>query len=76
MSDNAARYLRAWIFEVQLRRVLEGRFGQAWFDNRQAGKFLVDFWREGQRYTADELAQQLGYAGLDVEPLIEELVGS
>ena len=33
----AARYLRAWVFEVQLRRVLEERFGKAWFASRQAG---------------------------------------
>ncbi|MCL5109021.1 MAG: hypothetical protein M1401_09200 [Chloroflexi bacterium] len=69
-----ARYIRAWIFEVQLRRALEARFGQSWFASRAAGRFLTDLWREGQKYSADELAQRLGYAGLDPQPLIEELI--
>ncbi|MHB1132177.1 MAG: hypothetical protein ACYC4L_07270 [Chloroflexota bacterium] len=70
----AARYLRAWIFEVQLRDALLERFGEAWFAERAAGRFLIDLWREGQRYAAPELARRLGHAGLDAAPLIAELL--
>lgn len=72
-SFYAARYLRAWIFEVQLRRVLEERFGEAWFASPDAGRFLLDLWSQGQSRRADDLARDLGYAGLDPEPLIREL---
>lgn len=68
-----ACYLRAWIFEVQLRRALTDRFGDRWFVTPSAGDFLTDLWRLGQKHSADELAQKLGYDGLDAGPLIEEL---
>jgi hypothetical protein len=68
-----ACYLRAWIFEVQLRRALTDRFGDRWFADPSAGDFLTDLWRLGQQHSADELAQKLGYDGLDAGPLTEEL---
>lgn len=71
-----AQYLRAWIFEMQLRVYLEDQFGVEWFDSPQAGEFLTSLWQQGQRYSVDELARQLGYAGLDIDPLIEELTTS
>jgi hypothetical protein len=69
----AAQYLRAWIFEVQMRSYLEREYGPAWFTKAAAGRFLMDLWRQGQRDNVVELAQQMGYAGLDLEPLTEEL---
>jgi len=69
-----ANYLRAWILEVQLRLVLLREFGQTWFAKREAGAYLRDLWSLGQQFTADELAQRLGYQGLDAEPLIASLV--
>jgi hypothetical protein len=68
-----ACYLRAWILEVQLRGALVERFGPRWFASVEAGGFLRDLWGLGQEYTAEELAQRLGYRGLDVEPLIADL---
>lgn len=73
-SFYAARYLRAWIFEAQLRRYLERQYGEAWYASRDAGEFLIGLWRQGQRHTADELARQLGYSGLDIAPLMEDLL--
>jgi hypothetical protein len=69
-----ACYLRAWIFEVQLRRALTDQFGDRWFVTSSAGDFLTDLWRLGQKHSADELARKLGYDGLDAGPLVEELV--
>jgi len=69
----SACYLRAWILEVQLRLKLIEEFGEAWFTRREAGDFLKGLWAHGQEFTADEVAQQLGYPGLQVEPLIADL---
>ncbi len=72
----AAQYLRAWIFEVQMRHYLEREYGPAWFIKPAAGRFLIDLWQQGQRDNVVELAQQMGYEGLDLEPLTEELSNS
>jgi hypothetical protein len=69
----AAKYLRAWIFEVQMRHHLEQEYGPTWFTQLAAGRFLVELWRQGQRDDVVELVQQMGYEGLDLEPLTEEL---
>jgi len=67
------KHLRAWIFEVQMRRYLERAYGPAWFTRPAAGRFLVGLWRQGQRDNVVELARQMGCEGLDLEPLTEEL---
>lgn len=69
----SANYLRAWIFEVMLRKHLENTYGVLWFRNPESGKFLIDLWKEGQRYPVDELVHKFCYDGLDPEPLIMEL---
>lgn len=69
------QYLQAWIWEVQLRRHLRERFGEAWFTNRRAGDALRELWRQGQKYDVWEIAQQLGYSGLDIAPLKEDMLG-
>ena len=68
-----AQYLRAWIFEVQMHRYLEERFGYLWFTSPEAGRYLVSLWQQGQEFTVDELAADMGYDGLAIEPLLEEL---
>jgi hypothetical protein len=70
----AAQYLRAWIFEVQMRHYLEREYGPAWFTKPAAGRFLIDLWQQGQRDNVVELARQMGYEGLNLEPLMEELL--
>ncbi len=69
----AAQYLRAWIFEAQLRAKLKEKFGRRWYRSPEAGRHLLELWRYGQKYTAEELARQLGWATLDPGPLIEEI---
>ncbi len=71
-----AQYLRAWIFEAQLRHYLETTFGDAWFAEPAAGEFLVDLWRVGQQYPVEELARQIGAEGLDLNPLAEQLTAN
>ncbi len=66
-----ARYLRAWIFEALLEEYLKTKFGKMWFTSPECGKFFIELWGNGQRYTADELAKNLGYDKLDPTPLID-----
>jgi hypothetical protein len=69
----AAQYVRAWIFEAQHRRYLQREFDDDWFRNPKAGKFLIELWRDGQRHPVEELADFMGYAGLDLGPVTEEI---
>jgi hypothetical protein len=69
----AAQYLRAWTFEAQLREYLKKEYDEEWFRAPRAGKFLRDLWREGQKYTADELVSFMGYDELDPEPMLAEI---
>ncbi len=68
-----AQYLRAWTLAAQLRAYLRRRHGPDFFLKPAAGTDLVALWSLGQRLSADELATHLGYDGLDVEPLVEEM---
>jgi hypothetical protein len=60
-----ANYLRAWAFEAQFRRFLEGRFGPEWFRSPEVGALLRDIWREGQRLDAEELLMSVVGEDLD-----------
>lgn len=69
-----SQYLRAWIFEAQLREALREKFGDRWFENTKTGPYLMkNLYSYGQKYNVEELATMLGYQGLDAEPLIEEI---
>jgi hypothetical protein len=68
----SASYLRAWAFEVQLRDHLKTLFGQRWWGSARAGSFLKEIWETGDRYTADEMAAQIGIAPITFASLIDE----
>jgi len=74
MDDSfySASYLRAWAFEVLLREYLKTRFGSRWWASLRAGAFLKDIWETGDRYTADEMASQIGIGAIDFDPLADE----
>jgi hypothetical protein len=67
------QYLQAWIWECQLRGHLKSEFGEAWFSNRKAGDFLRELWQDGQKYDVWEIAERLGFDGLDISMLQAEL---
>jgi hypothetical protein len=69
----SAHHLRAALFGCQLGQFLTQEIDEEWFRSQRAGRFLVDRWREGQRYTAEELARFLGFGGLDPSLLVTEL---
>jgi hypothetical protein len=66
----AARYLRAWALEMHLRRLLRGRFGEDWFDRREAGELLRSVWARGQAADAEELLGELTGETLDFDALL------
>jgi hypothetical protein len=69
----AARYLRAWIFEAQLREFLRERFDEEWYRNDRTGPFLLGLWRQGQRLTTEDLAADVGLGALSIEPLLAQI---
>jgi hypothetical protein len=68
-----ACYLRAWALETHLRAYLRNRYGDAWFDSRQAGEDLRRLWREGQRMRPEELLGQLTGGQLSFEAMVSDL---
>lgn len=71
-----ANYLRAWIFEAQIKRVLTQHFGGDWFLKRGAGIQLQKWWSLGQKFRVEEMLRDLGYKGLDLNPLVEEITSA
>lgn len=69
----AANYLRAWMFEMQLRNALSENFGNVWWTSKDAGNYLKEMWSSGQKMKCDTLARFIGYYGIDEYPLIREL---
>ena len=69
-----ANYLRAWIFEAQIRRILKENFGENWFEKRGTGIQLQKWWSLGQKFRVEEMLTDLGYNGLDIRPLLEDLM--
>ena len=71
-SFYSASYLRAWAFEVSLRDYLKMRYGSRWWSSLRAGDFLRQIWETGDRYTADEMASQIGIGPIQFDSLIDE----
>ena len=69
----AARYLRAWIFEAQLREFLRERFDEEWYRNDRTGPFLMGLWQQGQRHTLEELSGELGLGPPSLDPLLAQI---
>jgi hypothetical protein len=67
----SAGYLRARMFELQLRRALITQFGESWWNQPAAGSFLVPFYRNGRKSRADDTVLELGYEKLDPQLYLE-----
>jgi hypothetical protein len=70
----AARYLRAWALEAQLRRALTTRYGESWFTEADAGRLVASVWRHGQGPGAEERLSELAGDGFGLDALRDELV--
>ena len=72
-----ARYLRAWALETHLRAALRERFGEAWFDEPEAGAFLRELWSAGQGAAGGEgILERLGGEELDFGAVRAEVAPS
>jgi hypothetical protein len=69
----AADYWRAWIAEVWLRDHVKTRFGHRWWRHPRAGRFLIELWETGHRYTAEEIVHQVTRSVPSIEPLLDEV---
>lgn len=72
----AADYWRAWVAEVWLRDYVKTRFGHRWWRHPRAGRFLVELWETGERYTIEEIIRQIGSDEPSIEPLVDEVKAS
>ena len=72
----SADYLRAWIRSAQLRAYLRSTVGEDWWRRAETGVFLRELFREGQRPSNEEVASRIGFAPLDVAPLLAEQTSS
>ena len=70
----SAGYLRAWALEVAFRDYLTTRFGRQWWTSPRAGTFLKEIWETGDRYTADEIASQIGIGPINFDLLADEFL--
>lgn len=64
MELYSAGYLRARMFECQLRSYLVRTFGEDWWRNKTAGDHLVTMFRDGRRSRAEDAVKNIGYACL------------
>lgn len=67
-------FLRAWIFEAELRQTMEERFGIRWYSRPAAGNFLKELWSYGTRYRVEGLARHIRQMDLDLEPITRDLM--
>ena len=72
-SFYVACYLRAWALEVDWRGAMVERFGDAWFEQADAGAWLRSLWAQGQRRDADLLLADATGGSLDFGALALEL---
>ena len=68
----SSSYLRAWLFEAQLRQYFEEKYGPRWYANGKVGELLREMWYYGQKYSVDEILDQLGLGKLSIEPIINQ----
>jgi len=66
-------YIRAWIFESQLKEYMHRKFGYEWYKKKKAGFFLRELWSYGQKYSPSEVLSQLDFKQLDINYLIDSL---
>lgn len=68
---HSAPQLRARIFEAQFAGHLAHYFNEDWWQNPQTGAFLKKEWHHGRRLKVEDRAQEMGYDGLQLKPLLK-----
>jgi hypothetical protein len=70
---GTARRIRGLRLGTLYAATLRNRFDEDWFRNPRAGAYLWDLFSNGRRYSAAEVAVQLGGSGAGANPLLAEL---
>ena len=76
LLDEGAGDLEVEVEHAALEAAVTGikrEFGEAWFKSPAAGDFLRELWSHGMEFDVWEIAQKLGYDGLDVGLIQHEL---
>lgn len=68
-----AEYLRGWLLEAALERVLRAKYGETWFDHAGAGAYLTRLWEKGGRPRAEELMEKLGVHRWNLDLLLQRV---
>src|SRR3990170_5952582 len=66
----SADYLRAWIGAAQIKDYLKRKFGQKWFLNPKAGKFLRGLFARGVSDEVEDVVRKLSYRPFDISLLV------
>ena len=72
-SFYCTNYIRAWIFQSQLKEYMYRKFDYNWYRKKKAGLFLKEHWSCGQKYSVSEVLSQLDFKSLDISYLIDSL---
>jgi hypothetical protein len=74
MNDlESASVVEGYFLAAQLRATLEEKFGDKWFNSREAGSFLKDLWKPGHEMTTLAVANKLGFDGVDPSSLVADV---
>ena len=65
MELYSAGYIRARMFENQLRFYLQNQFGMNWWQKTGTGKYLKSLYINGRKNRADDIVKTLGCNNLD-----------
>lgn len=69
----SVNYLEAWILDAQLRAKLKEKFGENWFEKKEAGEYLESLWATGMEYTSPEMIKLIGYDKMDPSYLVSDI---
>jgi len=70
----STRYIRAWQLQAVLNEALTERFDEDWWRNPATGPWVItELFGEGQRETAEELAQRVAARALGFAPVLRHV---
>ncbi len=73
-SFYCTNYIRAWIFEAQVKEYMLNKFGYRWYKSKKAGDFLKEIWSYGMKYSPEEVLGFLDYKKLDINYLLNNTI--
>jgi hypothetical protein len=73
MDFYSAGYVRAMLFESQLRAYLEENIGKDWWDNKETSYFLKQHYQHGRKFSAEEVLKSINFGELSTKYFENEL---